>query len=290
MARSVLNQQAVKTSLASAGSPGMGAAVKLVRRASTAPVDERRLRLDGLSLGGLAVGMMAVLGAQLMEGGHLAALVNGSAFLIVVGGSLGAIMLQVPWAIFRTALMRLPWVFSPPPSQAAAYVATVVHWSRRARREGPLALESLAESEPDEFARHGLQMLVDGVAPDVIRSALELELDSLEAHELQAARVFESLGGYAPTAGILGAVLGLIHVLDNLNEPSRLGAGIAAAFVATVYGVGLANLVLLPCANKLKTLARAGCRDREVIIEGLVAIAAGESPRQLERRLRGYLS
>lgn len=290
MAKGVLSQQAAPIPLSEGGSARSSAAMKLVRSGATSPTSKRRLRLDGLSIGGLAIGLMAVLGAQLVEGGHLAALVNGSAFLIVVGGSLGAIMLQVPWSVFRTAITRLPWVFSPPPSTAADYVATVVHWSRRARREGPLALESLAESEPDDFARNGLQMLVDGVAPEVIRTALELQLDRLEAKELQAARVFESLGGYAPTAGILGAVLGLIHVLDNLNEPSRLGAGIAAAFVATVYGVGLANLVFLPCANKLKTLARGRCCDREILIEGLVGIAGGESPRQLERRLRGYLS
>jgi chemotaxis protein MotA len=284
MAGSLLRSRSAppKTAMASP------ATVKLVPTPEQ-PARSSRPALDGLSLAGLALALSAVLGAQWLEGGHLGALVNGSAFLIVLGGSVGAVMLQVPWAVFRSALGRVAWVFRPPARNPEAYLATVLQWSRRARREGQLALEPLLESEPDPFARRGLQLLVDGLPAEAIRGALELALDGIEARELQAARVFESLGGYAPTAGILGAVLGLIQVLENLHEPSRLGAGIAAAFVATVYGVGFANLVFLPCANKLKTLARARCRDREILIEGLAAIAAGDSPRNIERKLRGYL-
>jgi chemotaxis protein MotA len=269
--------------------PAGSAPVKLLRPQVKA-AGPARPALDGLSLAGLLLALSAVLGAQLMEGGHLGALINPSAFLVVVGGSMGAVMLQVPWSVFRDAFARLPWVIRPPLRTPEVYLAMVVQWSRRARRDGPLALETLVDSESDRFTRRGLQMLVDGLSPAAIRGALELELDAIEGREFQAARVFESLGGYAPTAGILGAVLGLIQVMENLNEPNRLGAGIAAAFVATVYGVGLANLIFLPCASKLKTLARARCRDREILVEGLAGIAEGESPRNLERRLRGYLA
>jgi len=153
-----------------------------------------------------------------------------------------------------------------------------------------LGLESVSETEPDPFTRKGLRLLVDGSEPEVIRSILETEIEAREHRDIQAAKVFEGMGGYAPTLGILGAVLGLIHVMENLSDPSRLGPGIAVAFVATIYGVGLANLVLLPAANKLKSIAYARSRLREMITEGIVAIAQGENPRNIELRLQSHLS
>ena len=157
---------------------------------------------------------------------------------------------------------------------------------------GPLTLvliEAAIDASRDPFERKGLQLLVDGAEPNVLREALELEINAFEARYRAAARVWEAAGGYAPTVGILGAVMGLIQVMENLTDPARLGAGIAVAFVATIYGVGLANLVFLPIANKIKALVARDVSMREMLIEGLVGIANGENPRSIEIRLQGYL-
>jgi chemotaxis protein MotA len=159
-----------------------------------------------------------------------------------------------------------------------------------ARKEGLLGLENAADKERDLFIRKGMQLLVDGSEPEVIRAVLEVELDIREQRDIQAAKVFEGMGGYSPTIGIIGAVMGLIHVMQNLADPSKLGSGIATAFVATIYGVGLANLFLLPFGNKMKTLALNKSQYREMLIEGIVSIAEGENPRNIESKLQGYLT
>jgi chemotaxis protein MotA len=164
-----------------------------------------------------------------------------------------------------------------------------VTWALVARKDGLLGLESTAESERDAFAQKGLQLLVDGAETEVIRSVLEVELLSQEERDLQAARLFEAMGGYSPTIGIIGAVMGLIHVMGNLADPSKLGTGIATAFVATIYGVGAANLLLLPVAAKIKTLVRRQSVQREMLIQGFIAIADGENPHTIEMKLEGYL-
>ena len=152
-----------------------------------------------------------------------------------------------------------------------------------------MGLESLVETETDNFARKGLQLLVDGSEPEIIRSILEVELDSAEHKDLQAAKLYESMGGYTPTIGIIGAVLGLIHVMQNLADPSALGNGIATAFVATIYGVGLANLVLLPCGSKLKSIVNEQTQLKMMVVEGLISIAEGENPRNIETKLQGFI-
>jgi chemotaxis protein MotA len=168
-------------------------------------------------------------------------------------------------------------------------IGRVSGWSQVARRGGLLALEAAIDASRDPFERKGLQLLVDGAEPNVLREALELEINAFEARYRAAARVWEAAGGYAPTVGIIGAVMGLIQVMENLTDPARLGAGIAVAFVATIYGVGLANLVFLPIANKIKALVARDVSMREMLIEGLVGIANGENPRSIEIRLQGYL-
>lgn len=245
--------------------------------------------MDLLSIVGLLIGLAAIVGGNVLEGGHVSSLVQLTAFVIVGGGTLGAVMLQTPVATFLHALRILPWAFRPPPLDAEAIIGKVVAWSNVARKEGLLGLEGAAESEPDLFARKGLQLLVDGNEPETIRGVMEIELETLEARDMQGARVFESMGGYSPTIGIIGAVMGLIHVMQNLADPSRLGPGIATAFVATIYGVGFANLVFLPLANKLKSVARRRSRGREMVLDGIVAIAEGENPRNIEARLQGFL-
>ena len=245
--------------------------------------------MDVLSAAGLLIGLGAILGGNLLEGGHLSSLVNGPALIIVVGGTLGATLLQSPVPVFLRALKIVGWVARPPAYDLTATIQKVVSWSQVARREGLLGLESLTETEPDMFARKGLQLLVDGNEPETIRNTLEVELSAREQRDMASAKVFEAMGGYSPTIGIIGAVLGLIHVMGNLADPSKLGPGIATAFVATVYGVGLANLVLLPIGNKLKGVIHAQTQYREMLLQGILGIAEGENPMNIELRLRGYL-
>lgn len=244
--------------------------------------------MDRTSLLGLALSIVAILGGQVLEGGALSSLVQATAFAIVIGGTLGAVMLQTSPAMFMAALRLLPWVFRPPPSDFRATLNRLMLWAGTARKGGLLALEPALRTTPDAYSRKGLQLLVDGAEPQVVRAALELEIDTWEDAHRQAARVWEAAGGYAPTIGILGAVMGLIQVMANLSDPNKLGAGIAVAFVATIYGVGSANLVFLPVANKLKALIGSQVRVKEMVADGLESIASGENPRNIELRLEGY--
>ena len=245
--------------------------------------------MDILSIVGLLLGLGAILGGNILEGGHVSSLVNGPAIVIVFGGTLGAVMLQTPMLVYLRSLKITPWIFLPPPVNTAIFIERVVEWCISARKEGLLGLESAAEDESDLFARKGLQLLVDGSEPEAIRNILQVELENKEHFDLQAAKVYEGMGGYCPTIGIIGAVMGLIHVMQNLADPSKLGAGIATAFVATIYGVALANLIFLPFANKLKSVVLAQSQYREMVVEGIVGIAEGENPRNLETRLMGYV-
>jgi len=246
--------------------------------------------MDRISPIGIFLAFAAIVGGQALEGGHLSSLLQLTAFVIVIGGTLGAVMLQSSPATFMTGVKLLPWVFKPPESDFREMLNRMGQWSNTARRGGLLALEPSIDAQPDAYTRKGLQMLVDGAEPAVLRAALELEIDSFEDSHRQAAKIWEAAGGYAPTVGILGAVLGLIHVMENLSDPSKLGAGIAVAFVATIYGVGSANLLFLPIANKLKALIGRQARFKEMVIDGLEAIANGENPRNIEMRLEGYLA
>lgn len=168
-------------------------------------------------------------------------------------------------------------------------IQQVSNWSQVSRREGLLALDAILNELKDEFTRKGLQLLVDGAEPERLREVLEVEIGTFEQEMKLSARIWEAAGGYSPTIGILGAVMGLIQVMENLSDPSKLGAGIAVAFVATIYGVGLANLVYLPMANKLKAHVNRLIVQREMIVDGLVGIANGDNPRIIESRLRGYV-
>jgi len=245
--------------------------------------------LDILSISGIALAIIAILGGNALEGGHLSSLMQLTAFLIVFGGTTGAVLIQTPFSIFMRSLKMAVWVIFPPKVAAAEAIQKIVNWSNIARKEGLLGLESVTESEPDQFARKGLQLLVDGSDPQAIRAIMEVEVGVHEYHDTQAAKVFEGMGGYSPTIGIIGAVMGLIHVMANLADPSKLGSGIAVAFVATIYGVGLANLFFLPMANKLKGIVHVHTQFREMIIEGIVSIAEGENPRNIETKLQGYI-
>ncbi len=245
--------------------------------------------MDVLSLLGIILAFVAIVGGNLLEGGHVGALVNGPAALIVLGGTLAAALLQSPLSAFKRALQIVGWILFPPRVDLAGGIDRVVNWSLTARKEGLLGLEGVADAEPDPYARKGLQLLVDGAEPEAIRSILEVDFLTQESRDIQAAKVFESMGGYAPTIGIIGAVMGLIHVMGNLADPSQLGNGIAVAFVATIYGVASANLILLPVANKLKAQVMRQSRYREMLLEGLLSIAEGENPRSIELKLQGFM-
>ncbi|KXU33958.1 flagellar motor protein [Ventosimonas gracilis] len=241
------------------------------------------------SLLGIALALIAILGGNYLEGGHIGALLNGPAALIVLGGTLGASLVQTPFSVFKRALGMARWLLMPPRIDLEQGIQKVVDWSQTARSQGLLGLETLAEAEADDYARKGLQLLSDGALSEKIRATLELDLIAQESRDLQAAKLFEAMGGYAPTIGIIGAVLGLIHVMSNLEDASSLGQGIAVAFVATIYGVGFANLLLLPLAGRLKAAVSQQAQYREMLLEGLLSIAEGENPRSIELKLQGFM-
>lgn len=246
--------------------------------------------LDRISLIGLLVGLVAIIGGQLLEGGHIGSLAQPTALVIVLGGTLGAVMLQSPYQTFVEGLKMAKWVWVAPVVNYEQLITQMAQWSQISRREGLLALERYTGQVKDSFSLKGLQLLVDGADPDHLRNLLEVEIDAFEERLKQGAKVWEAAGGYSPTIGILGAVMGLIHVMENLSDPSKLGAGIAVAFVATIYGVALANLVFLPIAGKLKAHIRRMVVLREMFVDGLGGIATGENPRIIENRLRGYIA
>jgi chemotaxis protein MotA len=245
--------------------------------------------MDFNSIIGIVIALAAVFGAQALEGGNPGSLIQFTAFAMVLGGTLGAVLLQSPVRQFVLGMKMSRWVFVPPLLDAAALVEHIAVWSAAARKEGFLSLDLHIEGIDDPFVKKGLQLVVDGTEPLVLKRVLEVEIDTFDELHRQGAKVWEAAGGYAPTIGILGAVMGLIQVMENLSDPAHLGAGIAVAFVATIYGVGLANLAFLPIANKLKTLIARQVLMREMLVDGLVGIAKGENPRLIAGRLRGYV-
>lgn len=245
--------------------------------------------MDMLSLVGLVMAFVAIIGGNYLEGGHVGALINGPAALIVFGGTFGAALLQTPVSHFKRAIQIIGWVMFPPNVNMPDAINRVIGWSMTARKDGLLGLETVAEAELDLYAQKGLQLLVDGMESGGIRSILEVDLYTQEDRDLQAAKFYECMGGYAPTIGIIGAVMGLIHVMGNLADPSQLGSGIAVAFVATIYGIGSANLLFLPVASKIKVSVMRQSRYREMLLEGILSIAEGENPRSIELKLQGFM-
>jgi chemotaxis protein MotA len=245
--------------------------------------------LDILSIVGLVLALVAVLVGAVLKGAGIVALLSGAAFMIVVVGTIAAICVQTPLGTMKHALRIFPWVMKPPPLDGPRLIKKMVDWSNIARKQGLLGLEPVLNQEPDPFVKKALQLVVDGSEPDALRAVMEVELNTREHADTAAAKVFEGMGIYCPTLGIIGAVLGLMAVMQNLADPSKLGQGIAAAFTATVYGIGLANLFFLPVAAKLKGTIASQTQVREMVIEGMLSIAQGENPRSIEAKLQGYL-
>ena len=245
--------------------------------------------MDILTAVGFVLAIVAVLVGAVLKGAGISALLSSAAFMIVVVGTIASIFIQTPLPVFKHAMRRVSWIFKPPPLEAEALIKKIVEWSNIARKQGLLGLEPMIERETDTFMKRGLQLVVDGGEPDAIRAILEVEVGVREHADTRAAKVLEGMGIYSPTLGIIGAVLGLMAVMQNLSDPSKLGHGIAAAFTATVYGIGLANLFFLPIAGKLKGIVAEQTQVREMIIEGIVSIVLGENPRAIESKLHGFL-
>lgn len=246
--------------------------------------------MDRLSILGLLVAFTGIIGGSILEGGSVAILLQGASLLIVLGGTMGAVMLQSPYKIFVMGLAMGRWAFATPKNTQQKMVYQLSAWCNLSRRDGLLKLEDQIDEVQDPFVRKGLQLLVDGNSAEKIRNVLEVDLRTFEQQRFQSARVWESAAGYSPTIGIMGAVLGLVHVMQSLSDPSRLGAGIAVAFISTLYGVGLANLVFLPIASKLKMIVMHQVNTREMVIDGMMMIANGENSRYVENKLQGYIA
>ena len=249
----------------------------------------RRQRLDLTTFIGIPIGVGLVLLGQMLEGGGLRSIFQLTAGVIVFGGTLGAVLVSFSMDEVQHAGRRLKAVFVDDEPAPARLITVIIDLALKARRRGIVSIDGELDRLDEPFLKRGLRLVVDGNAPQSVRELLELEDRSMTDRESTAALVYESAGGYAPTFGILGAVLGLIQVMEHLSDPSRLGAGIAVAFVATVYGVGVANLVLLPIATKLRTRARRASVRRELMIEGIMAIQEGLSPQLIQTKLEGFV-
>lgn len=246
--------------------------------------------MDKLTVFGLIIAFGSVLLGQWLGGGSLTLLLNGHAFLIVVGGTIGVVMLQSPWDIFSGAIRHLAWIFFPPRYSLVDLSSQLQIWGASVRHHGFLSLEEAFQNEPNYFCRQGLELLIDGIDTTSLQEVLEQRMDVEQQKLERYARIYESMGGYSPTIGILGAVLGLIQAMSFLDNPDQLGTGIAVAFVATIYGVGFANLLYLPIANKLRQIFYQYSVYQDMIVTGIVSISQAETSLILDRRLNVFMS
>jgi len=245
--------------------------------------------LDIATILGIVLAIGSIIGGQTLEGGHLGSIIQLTAFIIVMGGTIGAVCVQNPFSVVLKGVSLLSLGIMAPKHDNKGIIATIIDLANVSRKQGLLALEGKLKDIHDPFFRKGVRLIVDGTDPKVVHEIMEIDVEYQEEEGINAAKVWESAGGYSPTVGIIGAVLGLIHVMENLADPSKLGSGIAVAFVATVYGVGAANLFFLPLAGKLKFKLKEESASRMMIIMGLVGLAQGENPRLLREKLEGYL-
>jgi len=246
--------------------------------------------VDKATLAGLLLAIGGILLGLMLEGGNLGQVIQPTAAMIVFGGTLGAVLIQYPLPVALSAFRRLAQVFVEPGQNAQTTVELLVNYANQARREGIISLDKELASIQEPFLHRALMLAVDGTDPLELRKIMELELDNREEQEEKIPQLFESAGGFSPTIGIIGAVLGLIQVMQHLDKIDEVGKGIAVAFVATLYGVGAANLILLPAAGKLKIRIRDEQIIREMTIEGAVSILEGMNPRMLREKLLGFLT
>lgn len=245
--------------------------------------------MDIASIGGIALALIGILAGMMLEGGSISQITQPTAFMIVVGGTIGAVMLQFPLNIFLAALKAAAKVFLHKGSNGEATLAQIVAFANKARKSGIVSLDADLPMVSDPFLKQALMLAIDGTEPSEVRKIMQLELDNKSEIEEKIPGVFEAAGGYSPTVGIIGAVLGLIQVMKNLTNIAEVGRGIAVAFVATIYGVAFANLIFLPAAGKLKFRHREEQMIKEMMLEGVISILEGMNPRMIETKLRTYL-
>jgi chemotaxis protein MotA len=245
--------------------------------------------MDIASIGGIALAVIGILAGMMIEGGSIAQITQPTAALIVIGGTIGAVMLQFPMNIFLAAIKSAAKVFLHKGSSGEATLEQIVAFAIKARKSGIVSLDADLASITDPFLKQALMLAIDGTEPSEVRKIMQLELDNKSEIEERIPAVFEAAGGYSPTVGIIGAVLGLIQVMKNLSNIDEVGRGIAVAFVATIYGVAMANLICLPAAGKLKFRHREEQMIKEMMLEGVISILEGMNPRMIETKLRTYL-
>jgi chemotaxis protein MotA len=245
--------------------------------------------MDPSTLIGAGLALAAIFGSMIMEGGNVGAMFLIPPMILVFGGTIGAAMAGGVMSDAKSLPKSLTRAITAKVSSPAENVSTIVHFAERARREGLLALESEIGAVEDPFLRRALEMAVDGTDADEVAEILGAEVDAKRASDASSAKLFHDMGGYAPTIGIIGTVLGLVHVLGNLGDPSTLGEKIASAFVATLWGVMTANIFWFPLANRLKRVSETECGQMELVIEGVLAIQAGSNPRLIAQKLRSMV-
>ena len=246
--------------------------------------------MDIATLIGLVLAWGAFLGSILIEGGDLAALINPSAALLVFGGTLGASMICFPLSTVTSLPGIVKNAFLSKKEDVGHLIKTLVGYAEKARREGLLALEDEVQKMDDPFLKKGIQLAIDGTDPELVREIMQTDIQFLGSRHHEGANLFGTMGGFAPTLGVIGTVSGLVHMLANLSDPGSMGPSIAAAFIATLYGVCSANLLFLPLGNKLKAISHEEVLVREIIMEGILAIQAGDNPRIVEEKLKAFLS
>lgn len=246
--------------------------------------------MDITTIGGIVLGFTALIVGILTEGGSLGSYVGISAFIIIFGGTIGATVASFPMSVVANVPRLLITAFTNQTYDIPQVIKQLVAFSERARREGILCLESELVNVKDEFLRYGLQLVIDGTDPELVRDTLQTKIAFTGERHHQGAQIFEAAGGYAPTIGIIGTVLGLINVLSNLSDPSELGHSIALAFIATLYGVGSANLIWLPIGTKLKQKHKSEQILKEIMLEGVLCLQSGDNPRIVEQKLKAFLS
>lgn len=245
--------------------------------------------MDFASVGGVLLAIIGIVGGLVIEGGSIAQITQPTAMMIVLGGTMGAVMLQFPMNIFLAALKQFMRVFFATGTPSESIVLQLVAFAVKARKSGIVSLDADLRSVEDPFLKQALMLAVDGTEPAAVRQIMGLELENRAEGEERIPQVFESAGGFAPTVGIIGAVIGLIQVMQRLDNISAVGRGIATAFVATIYGVGLANLVFLPAAGKLRIRQQEEQMVNEMMLEGVISIQEGMNPRMIEIKLRTFL-
>jgi len=245
--------------------------------------------MDIFAIIGMFFGVGMILIGQAMEGGNIAQLLQITAFFIVIGGTTGAIILSFPAPTLKSAVLMFKDVLFPPKSDFQGLITEIGGFATKARKEGIIALEKEANNASDPLLTLGLGAVADGTDPTLVREMMENQIEQLENHVNNCAKVYESFGGYSPTLGIIGAVMGLIQVMQNLSDPSKLGAGIAVAFVATIYGLFAANLLMIPLSTRIKFIYQGVFLYKNMILEGVLSIQAGESPVLIERKLRSFI-